>query len=340
VRSAPQGTPASPAIELTGDGQWLAQRFFAWCWSYRWILLWAIGTLTFIAVAGIPESRPQVFAVVGFGLIASTAGTPRSWTRVVIDWAPLFVVLTSYDILRGIAGNWLTPHTNPQIRADEWLFGGTVPTVTLQHAFYTPGVAHVWDYAAFFVYMSHFFASFVIAAWLWKFAYPRFRRFVALFLGLTFSAFATYLFYPATPPWLASHQAHLAPTSKIIDEMWAHIGLANGSNVFSATSHLANPVAAMPSLHAAYTMLICLFFWKTARRWRWLLAAYPILMALTLVYTGEHFVIDILFGWLYAVVVYVVGSRLYDRWQQRRHPVDPEPAPAVDEDRQVAVTAT
>ena len=40
-------------------------------------------------------------------------------------------------------------------------------------------------------------------------------------------------------------------------------------------------------------------------------------MALTLVYTGEHYVIDILLGWLYATGVYVVGSRLLDRWDRR-----------------------
>ena len=55
--------------------------------------------------------------------------------------------------------------------------------VQLQHTFYTPGVAHLWDYAAFFVYMTHFFVSFVVAAWLWRFAYLRFRRFAVLFVS-------------------------------------------------------------------------------------------------------------------------------------------------------------
>ena len=41
-------------------------------------------------------------------------------------------------------------------------------------------------------------------------------------------------------------------------------------------------------------------------------------MALTLVYTGEHYVIDILLGWLYATGVYVIGTRLLDRWDRRR----------------------
>jgi PAP2 superfamily len=220
--------------------------------------------------------------------------------------------------LRGLAGKWLVPHVLPQVRIDRWLFGGTTPTATLQRAFYTPGVAHPWDYAAFVVYMTHFVVPFVIAGILWKYAHERFRRYSALLIGLTFAALATYALYPALPPWLAAQNGYIAPTAKIIDEMWTHIGIANGSSVFSATGHFADPVAAMPSLHSAYPMLLVLFFWKSARRWRWLLALYPIAMALTLVYTGEHFVIDVLLGWLYAVTVFVAGNRLFDRYDTRR----------------------
>jgi membrane-associated phospholipid phosphatase len=75
-----------------------------------------------------------------------------------------------------------------------------------------------------------------------------------------------------------------------------------------------------------------LFFWRSAGRWRWLLPIYPLAMAFSLVYTGEHYVVDILLGWLYAVVVYFVGTWLMDRWAARRaaKPVKPpEPAPAV-----------
>jgi membrane-associated phospholipid phosphatase len=89
--------------------------------------------------------------------------------------------------------------------------------------------------------------------------------------------------------------------------------------VFTGGDKFDNNVAAMPSIHAAYPMLICLFFWKGAsRRKRVLLLAYPICMAFTLVYTGEHFVIDILMGWLYAAATFSLGSKLLDRWDSRR----------------------
>ncbi len=312
------GEDRTPATGVTRGALWIS--------DHRWLIAWAAVLVAFVLVVGLPTSRPQIFVVVVTGLIASTVGTDRSWTRVVIDFLPFYAMLALYDALRGSAGKWLAPHALPQIRIDEWLFGGTVPTVRLQRALYTPGVAHAWDYVCFGVYLTHFTVPFLIAGVLWKFHHERFYRYTALFVGLTFSAFATYAIYPAVPPWMASQHGQIQPTAKIIDEMWTHVGFSNGANVFSGAGHFGNPVAAVPSLHAAYTMLIVLFFWKTAGRWRPLLAVYPLAMAFTLVYAGEHYVIDILLGWLYAAVVVYFGSRLFDRWQTRRGAGAPDSA--------------
>ncbi len=244
-------------------------------WRFRWLILWGICLTVFVALVGFPGSRLQIFVVVGLGLIASGAASDSGtrWKRVLVDWLPFYVLLTLYDMLRGSAGSWLSPHALPQIRIDQWLFGGTAPTVSLQHALYTPGVAHVWDYAAFGVYMTHFVVPFAVAGLLWKYAHNRFRRFLVLFVLLTFAALLTYALYPAVPPWMASQNGYLPPTAKIIDEMWTHVRFGNGSGLFSGTGHFADPIAAVPSLHAAYPMLLTLFFWKRAGNWRWALAA-------------------------------------------------------------------
>jgi hypothetical protein len=307
VDAVARGTDAVPA----GFGQSV--------WRFRWLVAWAAGVALFIVLVGFPGSRAQIFVVVGTGLIASGAvsGSGR-WKQLLIDWLPFYLLLMLYDFLRGSAGDLLLPHVLPQLRIDEWMFGGTAPTVTLQHWLYTPGVAHPWDYAAFAVYMTHFVVPFLVAGVLWKFAHERFRRFAWLFILLTFAALITYALYPAVPPWMASQNGYLQPTAKIIDEMWTHVRFGNGSGIFSGTGHFADPIAAVPSLHAAYPMLLVLFFWKSAGRWRWLLALYPVLMALTLVYTAEHFVTDILLGWMYATAVFVVGNRLFDAYETRR----------------------
>jgi hypothetical protein len=58
-------------------------------------------------------------------------------------------------------------------------------------------------------------------------------------------------------------------------------------------------------------------------------------MAFTLVYTGEHFVLDEVVGWSYAVFVYFVGSHVLDRlaaWRAARRqgghdPAEPDSTP-------------
>ena len=282
------------------------------------LAVWAVLTLVMIVRWGLPTKRDHLLLVIALGLAAASAGSPRSWARIARDWIPLFLLLDLYDQLRAHADNWSSVHFLPQIRADEFMFGGAVPTVTLQHLLYTPGHPHWWDYIAFLVYLSHFFVSLIVAALLWKFAYARFKRFAFLFVSLTFAAFVTYALYPAAPPWLASQTAVIGPTWKVIDQMWVSIGLKSAASVFSANSHLANPVAAVPSLHSAYPFLLTLFFWRAAGRWRWLLALYPLAMGFTLVYAAEHYVVDVLLGWVYATVVFVVGNFVADRWAEYR----------------------
>ena len=49
----------------------------------------------------------------------------------------------------------------------------------------------------------------------------------------------------------------------------------------------------------------------------WIINAYPLVMAFTLVYTAEHYVIDLLLGWLLAAVVIVALNRFEGRRAKR-----------------------
>jgi hypothetical protein len=308
---------ADGAVAVVLPASWWT-RMAAVVWARKWVVLWAVGVVVYETSFDLPMSRAPMFAILGTGLMALTFGNRRAWARIVRDWFPLFAILYAYDILRSVADTWLPPHVYPQIEFDRFVFGGRVPTVELQHALYTAGHPHLWDYVAFFTYLTHFIVPIGVAAVLWKVAHDKFRRYAFLFVSLTLVTFLTYLFYPAVPPWLASRSGAIAPTAKIVDDMWVQVGLKSGAQVFSATSHLANPVAAVPSLHTAYPVLIMLFFWGAAGRKRWLLLLYPLAMSWTLVYTAEHYVFDILLGWLYAFAVYFIGSAVYDAWLERR----------------------
>jgi hypothetical protein len=123
--------------------------------------------------------------------------------------------------------------------------------------------------------------------------------------------FATFTLFPAAPPWLASREGELEWTTRSIGPIAGDVPFVAFSweDLIERGTEYSNQVAAVPSLHAAYTLLITLFLWRLAPRWvRPLLAAYPVAMAFALVYTAEHYVVDILLGWAYALVaVWVVG---------------------------------
>ena len=85
------------------------------------------------------------------------------------------------------------------------------------------------------------------------------------------------------------------------------------AKVFNGDAQLANPVAALPSLHAAWPLLVLLVLWPTMRRGRWVLVAYNLVMCAVLVYGAEHYVSDILLGWIYAVAGFLVWQRIWAR---------------------------
>jgi membrane-associated phospholipid phosphatase len=105
----------------------------------------------------------------------------------------------------------------------------------------------------------------------------------------------------------------MAHTVRIVRVMWLQLGLSDVAAVFGEKSKYAFPVGALPSLHAAWPFLLLVFFWPIAGWWRALLVAYALAMACTLVYSADHFVFDVLLGWSYVVIAFVVVNWLRAR---------------------------
>jgi membrane-associated phospholipid phosphatase len=255
----------------------------------------------------------------GLDALANVARLARNVRTFLLDWLPVFIVLFAYDEIHNGLGRFLPPaHTWPQIRADEALFGAPVPSVRLQEAFYSMSHPHWWDYAALLVYTSHFVVPELIALLLWFRSRGQYLRFMTSFVAMTTLGYLTYVLFPAVPPWLASQHGDLAPTHRLVRELWDHLGQHAIAGLFSGTNLYANDVAAIPSLHAAYPLMIAMFFWaRSGRVARALLALYAVAMALALVYSAEHFVVDIALGWVYAIVTALVVQRVWPRETER-----------------------
>lgn len=278
---------------------------------------------------GWPTDTLLVFAWLTAGALCWNAGQPwRHQVRWVRDWAPVLALLVGYDYSRGLAAGRV-PHVTEMIRADELLAGGALPTLWLQQHLYDPLRAHWWDVLASVVYLSHFVAVPGTAAALWLLRRRYWASFMRRWLFLTAAGLVTYFAYPAAPPWWASTYGYLDDhIERISARGWAAIGMDSSGVLLGQGQALANPVAAMPSLHSAFAMFLPLFFLpKVPKRWWPLLLAYPLAMTFTVVYCGEHYVVDVLAGWCY-VLATMVAVDLAERWWTS-HRLPPRPAPAV-----------
>jgi hypothetical protein len=263
--------------------------------------------LTVVTVSwGLPVARDQLFIWLVAGLAAFSVPAWRGWGGLLLEWLPFFGLLAAYDYLRGaVAVTAGHAHVVAQIDVDKALFAGQLPTVWLQQHLWNAGHPRWYDYAVWGVYMTHFFAVWVTAAVLWRLARPRFRRYAVTTVLLSLAAFATYWAYPAQPPWLTGESVLMPRVDRIVPAVWDQLGVPTAESIYE-NGDFVNPVAAMPSLHAAFPLMLLLFFWPAGRWVRLGLGLYTLAMAFTLVYGGEHFVADILAGWAMALGVHAV----------------------------------
>jgi PAP2 superfamily len=262
---------------------------------------------------GLPLARDQLFFWLGLGMAAFSVTAWRSWGGMVLEWLPFFGLLVAYDFLRGaVAVVPAHAHVAAQIAFDKAIAGGEVPTVWLQQHLWAPNHVHWYDYGVWGVYMTHFFAVWIVAAVLWRVSRPRFRRYVVLTMTLTLGAFLTYWLFPAQPPWLAGGDAAMPWVERIVPEVWGQLGVPTIQSVYE-NGALVNTVAAMPSLHGAYPLMLMLFFWSAGWYARIGLGLYTLAMAFALVYGGEHFVMDILAGWAMCAAAYALVAVIYPR---------------------------
>jgi membrane-associated phospholipid phosphatase len=291
------------------------------------LAIWAVVFAVFVGLVGIPTSDPlAAFFWLWLATIAWRSDQPwRKHLLFLRDWLPVVALLEIYNVTRGAADNLFPPHVTPMIHADEWMFGwltgGRIPTVWLQQHLYEPGHVQWWEVVVTLIYTSHFLTVPTVAVILWLRNRSVSYRFMRRWIVLSVAGLITYFLYPAAPPWYAAKYHYLAdPVARLSTDGWSALGLHSAGNTLNALqADQSNLVAAMPSLHTAYAMMAVAFFLPMVRRRWWpLLLAYPLAMTFTLVYTGEHYVIDVLVGWLYVAAIYFFIGRAEKWWTVRK----------------------
>jgi membrane-associated phospholipid phosphatase len=132
---------------------------------------------------------------------------------------------------------------------------------------------------------------------------------VALTLAI---GLAIYFLVPTAPPWLAANAGDLPDVARISalanSEVWAD-AYERGAYVAGA-----NDVGAMPSLHTALSAVVAMTLWRVSRVLGVIGWLYVCAMGFSLMYLGEHYLVDVLAGVAIAALAWrLVTSRFEPR---------------------------
>lgn len=143
-------------------------------------------------------------------------------------------------------------------------------------------------------------------------------RFSVVFLLVNLIGFAGYYIHPAAPPWYVMEYGF----EPVLGTPGNVAGLGRfdalvGMEVFAPMyGRNANVFAALPSLHSAY-MLVAFVYAIMGRCKKWLIALFGVITVgiwFTAVYSGHHYLIDVLLGILCALVGILLFEQVLMRW--------------------------
>jgi membrane-associated phospholipid phosphatase len=232
---------------------------------------------------------------------------------------------------------------------DRFLFFGHDPVRLVQLHLASSGVRPL-DVATSVVYNMHLAEPYVAGYFLWRLRRPLYLQFAASALILLVLGFMTFIAFPAVPPWMAAerlvylhgtyfstgwqdlaslkqlgylHPFHFVTThgrvylpgvvNRFGIVLRSHPLPFHGTPLFYVFQFRGDPIAAMPSEHAAFPMLELLAFAGLGRRYAAGFSCWVLAVLFSVVYLGEHWVTDVLAGWLYAILIV-----LFIRWYVSR----------------------
>ena len=265
-----------------------------------------VGLLGMIELRGLFLSPDRYFLIL---LVpALFLGVAR---RYVLDFLPFIALMLVYEEARGLA-HIVSPHPYyaPQLDIDRWLFG-TVPTLWLQ-AHLWHGSLDWWQRVLSVLVRLHFIVPPTLLFLIWLVDRARYYRYALTILAVSFFGALVFALWPAAPPWMASRDGWIAHVVRI-DYLPIGGGLQSSSHSWIEGHLLRNDAAAVPSLHAAYAMLVLLFLVAIDRRLWPVGLAYALGMWFAIVFFGEHYVSDALLGIAIAVLGWIVIGRLVPR---------------------------
>ena len=246
---------------------------------------------------------PKILVVCLSLLVAAAAGRLTGFLR---DWFVFIGFVYLFDSLRGsifivTCQLDLPVYALYVIQAEKFLFGA-IPSLVLQNSLLQapdPSGLTWFEKLITVAHGSHFVAFLVVGLVIWLYKPKFFRFYKVSFYLVIFLGLLGYLLVPTVPPWMAANIFSLLPRLFRFNAAIFNMVIPDITSGFDT-----NPVAAMPSLHAAFPILLGLIIWRIGRWKAFPFYLYVLLMLFAIVYTGDHYVVDVIAGAILAGLCY------------------------------------
>lgn len=260
----------------------------------------------FFNILGFLSKLIILIILIGISLILGTA------RKFLSDWFLFLSVVYLSDTLRGLIYYLINRYELPVyceyvFKLEKSIFG-TIPSVLLQSTLLKNGEFTWLEKVCTSLHGTHFIAFIIIGFFIWLKDSKLFAQFKVSFYILLTAGMSLYALIPTAPPWMAAQMFGLMPPLVHFNLELYTMYLPDLTAGFNT-----NPVAAMPSLHAAFPFLCCLILWSKYKHKAFLFYIYSGLILFTIIYTGDHYVVDIISGIIIAWISYIIGKNIYYR---------------------------
>lgn len=227
----------------------------------------------------------------------------------IADWLFFLAVIYLSDTCRGliyylVSKLHLPVYAEYPVNLDKTIFG-VVPSVFLQNNLLKNSDFGILEKLLTVFHGTHFVAFLIVGFIIWIKDKNYFNIYKKSFYILLAIGLSTYALLPTAPPWMASQLFGLMPPL-----VHFNLEIYNGYIPDLTAGFNTDPVAAMPSLHAAFPFLCSLLLWKKFRFKAVLFYIYTAIIIFTIVYTGDHYIADILAGILISILSFFFSNRV------------------------------
>lgn len=277
--------------------------------------------LTLNVVEGGPMAGHYILVVLWFALFYAHEKT----RRFALGFSIFLIYWILYDSMRGLPNYKVSPvHIRQPYELEKAWFG-----IVYHHILLTPNEffdaihTRFLDVLTGLFYLNWVPVPIAFAIYLYFKDKELFTRFSVVFLLVNVAGFVIYYLYPEAPPWYVKiYGFKLQPGVQGHMAGLARFDQITGWNIFKALYEKnANVLAAMPSLHASYPVIV--LFYAIKKKMGWFTSFFIIFLLgiwFSAVYTGHHYVIDVIAGAILAVFTififehFIMKKPLFQKW--------------------------